>query len=147
MVLEALEVLEASNDSGGLQAGYKTLVPTILDLLNLILRTFSGTVANSHRSEIPSITTPLSMQREPINMVAKNASIGLSPPSISAPPRTPDGSQGNVSATQSLPTTERRVKDMSNDELTTYLQRYKVSSAFVDQIKEANLTGSAFARG
>ena len=81
-----------------------------------------------------------------MNMVAKNASIGLSPPSISAPPRTPDGSQGNVSATQSLPITERLVKDMSNDELTAYLQGYKVSSEFIDQVKEANLTGSAFAR-
>ena len=35
---------------------------------------------------------------------------------------------------------------MSNDELITYLQGYNVSSAFTDQIKEANLTGSAFAR-
>ena len=79
-------------------------------------------------------------------MVAKNASIGSSPQSVSVPPRTPDSRQGNVSATQALPVTERRVKDMSNDELTTYLKGYGISPEFIGKVKQANLTGSAFSR-
>ena len=33
---------------------------------------------------------------------------------------------------------------MSNDELTTYLKGYGISSEFIGEVKQANLTGSAF---